>query len=143
MCSSDLYGDIDEKTYTAILSKTYANPTTDPTPTPKPETTPTPKPEATETPKPQPTAYNTAWTESAGSVKKFCAALVETGWLDSSLENSETLTDEILEVVATFQDFYNANVANELKSIRKDNGAYGDIDEKTYQAILSKKYIYK
>ena len=137
------YGDIDEKTYTAILSKTYANPTTDPTLTPKPETTPTPKPEATETPKPQPTAYNTAWTESAGSVKKFCAALVETGWLDSSLENSETLTDEILEVVATFQDFYNANVANELKSIRKDNGAYGDIDEKTYQAILSKKYIYK
>ena len=125
--------------------KPETTPTPEPetTPTPKPEATETPKPEATETPKPQPTAYNTAWTESAGSVKKFCAALVETGWLDSSLENSETLTDEILEVVATFQDFYNANVANELKSIRKDNGAYGDIDEKTYQAILSKKYIYK
>ena len=74
------------------------------------------------------------------SVKKFCAALVETGWLDKSLADSETLTDEILEAVAIFQDYYNANVKNELKSIRKEDNTYDDIDEKTYEAILSRKY---
>ena len=118
-------------------------PKPEPTETPEPAPTETPKPEPTETPKPEPTAYNTAWTESASSVKKFCAALAETGWLDESLASSGTLTDEILEAVATFQDHYNATVANELKSIRKDNGTYGDIDEKTYKAILSKKYSNK
>ena len=182
------YGDIDEKTYTVILSRTYANsvtpePSDDPTTTPEPAPTETPEPAPTETPepvptetpepvptetpepvptetpepvptetpelvptdtpKPEPTPYNTAWTESASSVKKFCAALAETGWLDDALANSGTLTDEILEAVANFQDSYNANVANELKSIRKDNGKYGDIDEKTYKAILSRKYSNK
>ena len=114
-----------------------------PTETPEPVPTETPEPVPTDTPKPEPTPYNTAWTESAGSVKKFCAALAETGWLDDALANSGTLTDEILEAVANFQDSYNANVANELKSIRKDNGKYGDIDEKTYKAILSRKYSNK
>ena len=196
------YGDIDEKTYTAILSREYVNseppvpvptetpepvptetpepvptetpepvptetpepaptetpepaptetpepvptetPEPVPTETPEPVPTETPEPVPTDTPKPEPTAYNTAWTESASSVKKFCAALAETGWLDDTLANSGTLTDEILEAVANFQDSYNANVANELKSIRKDNGKYGDIDEKTYKAILSRKYSNK
>ena len=73
-------------------------------------------------------------------MKKFCAALVETGWLDKSLAESDTLTDEILEAVAIFQDYYNANVKNELKSIRKEDNTYDDIDEKTYEAILSRKY---
>ena len=114
-----------------------------PTETPEPVPTETPEPVPTDTPKPEPTPYNTAWTESASSVKKFCAALAETGWLDDALANSGTLTDEILEAVANFQDSYNANVANELKSIRKDNGKYGDIDEKTYKAILSRKYSNK
>ena len=114
-----------------------------PTETPEPVPTETPEPAPTDTPKPEPTPYNTAWTESASSVKKFCAALAETGWLDDALANSGTLTDEILEAVANFQDSYNANVANELKSIRKDNGKYGDIDEKTYKAILSRKYSNK
>ena len=114
-----------------------------PTETPEPAPTETPEPVPTDTPKPEPTPYNTAWTESASSVKKFCAALAETGWLDDALANSGTLTDEILEAVANFQDSYNANVANELKSIRKDNGKYGDIDEKTYKAILSRKYSNK
>ena len=154
--SDGTYGEIDEKTYTVILSRTYANsvtpepsddPTTTPEPvpteTPEPVPTETPEPVPTDTPKPEPTPYNTAWTESASSVKKFCAALAETGWLDDALANSGTLTDEILEAVANFQDSYNANVANELKSIRKDNGKYGDIDEKTYKAILSRKYSNK
>ena len=114
-----------------------------PTETPEPVPTEAPEPVPTDTPKPEPTPYNTAWTESASSVKKFCAALAETGWLDDALANSGTLTDEILEAVANFQDSYNANVANELKSIRKDNGKYGDIDEKTYKAILSRKYSNK
>ena len=114
-----------------------------PTETPEPVPTETPEPAPTDTSKPEPTPYNTAWTESASSVKKFCAALAETGWLDDALANSGTLTDEILEAVANFQDSYNANVANELKSIRKDNGKYGDIDEKTYKAILSRKYSNK
>ncbi|MDO4386545.1 MAG: hypothetical protein Q4E18_11155, partial [Clostridia bacterium] len=114
-----------------------------PTETTEPAPTDTPAPAPTDTPKPEPTAYNTAWTESANSVKKFCAALAETGWLDDTLADSGTLTDEILEAVANFQDSYNANVANELKSIRKDNGQYGDIDEKTYTAILSRKYSNK
>ena len=114
-----------------------------PTETPEPVPTETPEPVPTDTPKPEPTPYNMAWTESASSVKKFCAALAETGWLDDALANSGTLTDEILEAVANFQDSYNANVANELKSIRKDNGKYGDIDEKTYKAILSRKYSNK
>ena len=114
-----------------------------PTETPEPVPTETPEPAPTDTPKPEPTPYNTAWTESASSVKKFCAALAETGWLDDALANSGTLTDEILEAVANFQDSYNANVANELKSIRKDNNQYGDIDEKTYKAILSRKYSNK
>ena len=114
-----------------------------PTETPEPVPTETPEPVPTDTPKPEPTPYNTAWTESASSVKKFCAALAETGWLDDALANSGTLTDEILEAVANFQDSYNANVANELKSIRKDNGKYDDIDEKTYKAILSRKYSNK
>ena len=114
-----------------------------PTETPEPVPTETPEPVPTDTPKPEPTPYNTAWTESASSVKKFCAALAETGWLDDALANSGTLTDEILEAVANFQDSYNANVANELKSISKDNGKYGDIDEKTYKAILSRKYSNK
>ena len=114
-----------------------------PTETPEPVPTETPEPVPTDTPKPEPTPYNTAWTESASSVKKFCAALAETGWLDDALANSGTLTDQILEAVANFQDSYNANVANELKSIRKDNGKYGDIDEKTYKAILSRKYSNK
>ena len=170
--SDGTYDEIDEKTYTVILSRTYANsvtpepsddPTTTPEPvptetpepvptetpepvpteTPEPVPTETPEPVPTDTPKPEPTPYNTAWTESASSVKKFCAALAETGWLDDALANSGTLTDEILEAVANFQDSYNANVANELKSIRKDNGKYGDIDEKTYKAILSRKYSNK
>ena len=119
------------------------NPEPVPTETPEPVPTETPEPVPTDTPKPEPTPYNTAWTESASSVKKFCAALAETGWLDDALANSGTLTDEILEAVANFQDSYNANVANELKSIRKDNGKYGDIDEKTYKAILSRKYSNK
>ena len=114
-----------------------------PTETPEPVPTEPPEPAPTDTPKPEPTPYNTAWTESASSVKKFCAALAETGWLDDALANSGTLTGEILEAVANFQDSYNANVANELKSIRKDNGKYGDIDEKTYKAILSRKYSNK
>ena len=29
---------------------------------------------------------------------------------------------------------------NELKSIRKEDNTYDDIDEKTYEAILSRKY---
>ena len=73
----------------------------------------------------------------------FNAALIATNWLDESFADTDALTDDILEAVAKFQDFYNANVANELKSIRKDNGKYGDIDEKTYKAILSRKYSNK
>ena len=74
-------------------------------------------------------------------MKAFNAALIATNWLDESFADVDALTDDILEAVARFQDYYNANVANELTSVRKDDGTYGDIDEKTYTAILSREYV--
>ena len=143
--SDGTYSEIDEKTYTVILSRTYANsvtpePSDDPTTTPEPVPTETPEPVPTETPKPEPTPYNAEWTKDADSVKAFNAALIATNWLDESFADTDALTDDILEAVARFQDYYNANVANELTSVRKDDGAYGDIDEKTYTVILSRTY---
>ena len=112
-----------------------------PTDTPVPAPTDTPVPAPTDTPKPEPTPYNTEWTKDADSVKAFNAALIATNWLDESFADTDALTDDILEAVARFQDYYNANVANELTSVRKDDGTYGDIDEKTYTAILSREYV--
>ena len=74
-------------------------------------------------------------------MKAFNAALIATNWLDESFADTDALTDDILEAVAKFQDSYNANVANELTPVRKSDGTYGDIDEKTYTAILSREYV--
>ena len=117
-------------------------PTEEPTPEPTEEPTPEPTEEPTPEPEPEPTPYTDEWMQDSKSVKAFVKALVDGGWLDSELAVNDVQDENVLNAIASFQQWYEQNEGVTLEPIFDEDGSFiGTIDEETYEAILSGLYF--